>query len=215
MLKSIRIAIVEDHQLVLDGIKKIVEDDFEIVGTALDGREAVQLAIAQKPDVFLIDISLPGLNGLDAARQIKSESPDTKVIFVTVHAHLAYAKEAFEVGATGYVVKQAASSELLTAIRRAADGGFFVSPILSDKFGLSASAPGFEISKLFATLTTRQREVLQLVAEGKSRKEIAAILHISIKTVEFHKKQLMSALNLKTPAGLIRYALEQGLVPVS
>jgi DNA-binding NarL/FixJ family response regulator len=213
LTSTIRVGIVEDHRLVLDALCKLVESHYEVVGTASDGREAVLLANAKKPEILLMDITLPGLNGLDAARQIKQSNPDIKLIFVTVHMHQAYAKEAFDAGASGYVLKQAPSSELLEAIRSVSEGKFFVSSILAEKFRvpqLTSEASGLN---LFSSLTSRQREVLQMVAEGKSRKEIAETLHVSIKTVEFHKNQLKRALNLQTTADLIRYSLELGFIP--
>jgi DNA-binding NarL/FixJ family response regulator len=207
------VGIVEDHQLILDALCQIVEKDCDIVGTATNGRDAIALARDKRPNILLMDITLPGLNGLDATRQIKETNPDIKVIFVTVHMHVAYAKDAFEAGASGYVVKQSPASELLTAIQAVAEGKFFVSSLLAEKFKvpqLTTEAGGFS---LFSSLTSRQREVLQLVAEGKSRKEIAALLGVSIKTVEFHKNQLKRALNVQTTADLIRYGLEMGFIP--
>jgi DNA-binding NarL/FixJ family response regulator len=211
--KAVRVGIAEDHQLVLDVLCKIVEPEFEVVGTASNGRDAVMLAIEQRPDIMLMDITLPGLNGLDAARQIKQANPDVKVIFVTVHMHVAFAKEAFDAGASGYVLKQGPSSDLMLAVRAVSDGKFFVSALLAEKLQLPHAAVESATLNLFASLTARQREVLQLVAEGKSRKEIAQLLNVSIKTIEFHKNHLKRSLNVKTTAELIRYALEMGFIP--
>jgi DNA-binding NarL/FixJ family response regulator len=209
---AIRVVIAEDHQLVADGIRKLIEVECEVVGTATDGREAVTQATKFSPEIILLDIALPQLNGLDAARQIKRLNAAIKVIFVTVQMNRDYVREAFEVGASGYVLKQASSAELLTAIREVNCGRFFLSSLISQRYSLGALSPEVSPLKLFGSLTPRQREVLQLVAEGKSAKGIAADLKISVKTVEFHKKHLMQELNLKSSAEMIRYALEQHFV---
>lgn len=207
-----RVLIAEDHQLVLDGISRIIEGECEIVGTATTGRQIVELAAVTKPDVILLDIAMPSLNGIDAARQIKRAMPKVKIIFVTVQCNRDYVREAFEAGASGYVLKQAAASELVSAICEVQQGRFFLSSMISERF-LGHKPSGEENPlKLFSALTPRQREVLQLVAEGKSAKEIGFTLSISVKTVEFHKKHLMDELNLRTTAELIRYAVEKGLV---
>ncbi len=208
----IRVGIAEDHQLVIDGIRKVIEGECEVVGTATTGREAITLATDQSPDLMLMDIALPQLNGLDATRQIKRLNPKVRIIFVTVQMNRDYVREAFEAGASGYVVKQATSAELLNAIREVSSGRFFLSPLIAERFLVKKISPEVNPMKLFTSLTPRQREVLQLVAEGKSAKEIASTLYISVKTVEFHKKHLMEELNLKTSAELIRYAVEQGFV---
>jgi DNA-binding NarL/FixJ family response regulator len=208
----IRVGIAEDHQLVLEGIRKIIEEQCEVVGTATNGRDAITLAIDYSPEVMLMDIALPQLNGLDSTRQIKRVNPNIRVIFVTVQTNRDYVREAFEAGASGYVLKQAASAELFNAIYEVHVGRFYLSKILTDRFLENKLAPVVNPLKLFSSLTPRQREVLQLVAEGKSAKEIALNLYISVKTVEFHKKHLMEELNLRTSAELIRYAVEKGFV---
>jgi DNA-binding NarL/FixJ family response regulator len=208
----IRVAIAEDHLLVLDGIRKVIEEVCEVVGTAKNGRDAIKIAAEQSPEMMLIDIALPSLNGLDAARQIKRVNSSIRIIFVTIQMNRDYVREAFEAGASGYVLKQCASSELLTAIGEVAKGQFFLSSLIADRFLSGPPSPDDNPLKLFSALTRRQREVLQLVAEGKSAKEIASSLSISVKTVEFHKKHLMAELNLKSSADLIRYAVEKGFV---
>ena len=202
-----RLVIADDHVLLLDGLKRLLENDFDLVGTATDGYAAVNAAEALRPDVMLIDIGLPLLNGLEAARQVRRALPDTKIVFVTMQTERIYVEEAFRAGASGYVLKQAAGSELLRAIRIVLAGERYLSPRI-----------GIELDKLEAHpvnrrtvggLTARQREVLQLVAEGKSMKEIAWILRISVRTVEFHKQSLFQDLGVRTTAELIRYALDQ------
>ncbi len=207
-----RILMADDHLLLLEGLSKIVDVDCEIVGTATNGRELLSLAGELKPDVILLDITMPLLNGIEAARQIQQTDPQIKIIFVTMQLNRDYVREAFAAGASGYVLKQAAASELMTAIREVQQGLFFVSPMISERFLGYSPPPDQNPSKLFTSLTPRQREVLQLVAEGKSAKEIAALLCISVKTVEFHKKHLLEELNLRSTPELIRYAVEHGWV---
>lgn len=207
-----RILMADDHRLVLEGLSKIVGGDGEIVGTATNGRELVALAIQLEPDVILLDITMPLLNGIEAARQIRQADRHVKIIFVTMQMNRDYVREAFAAGASGYVLKQAAASELMTAIRDVQQGNFFISPMISERFLGYSPAPDQNPSKLFSSLTPRQRQVLQLVADGKSAKEIAAELFISVKTVEFHKKRLLEELNLRSTPELIRYAVEHGWV---
>ncbi len=207
-----RILIADDHLLVLEGLRRMLEAECEIAGTATNGRELVGLAGELNPDIILLDLTMPLLNGIEAARQIRVKNPKTKIIFVTMQMNRDYVREAFESGASGYVLKQAAASELTTAIRDVQTGRFFLSPMISERFLGHALPPDENPAKLFSALTARQREVLQLVAEGKSAKEIAALLFISVKTVEFHKKHLMEELNLRSSAELVRYAVEHGWV---
>jgi DNA-binding NarL/FixJ family response regulator len=206
------VVIADDHLLVLEGLKRVVENECCVIGSATNGRELVSLAAALNPDIVLLDVTMPLLNGIEAARQIKARNNKTKIIFVTMQLSREYIREAFEAGASGYVLKHAAASELGTAIRLVNLGEYFVSPTASERY-LGSDAPSSKNpALLFTALTPRQREVLQLVAEGKSAKEIAAILFISVKTVEFHKKRLMEELNLAGTAELVRYAVEQGWV---
>ena len=213
-MKKYRLLIADDHMLVLEGLKRILEADFDLVGMAENGRELLRLSEELKPDVILVDISMPMLNGIDATRQLLKHSPHAKVIFVTMHADSDYVAEAFRAGASGYLLKRSAASELVSAIQEVMKGRYYVTPLvtreaLSPLFG---GAP--EHRKLSSTLTSRQREVLQLVAEGSSVKEIAAILKVSAKTVEFHKSALMDRLGIHTTAELTRYAIEHGLVAI-
>ena len=206
------VVIAEDHQLVLEGLKRLIENECRIVGTASNGRELVAVADTMKPDIVLLDVAMPLLNGIEAARQIRLKSPRTKFIFVTMQLSREYIREAFEAGASGYVPKQAAPSELVNAIRQVHEGEFFLSPTASERFLGYQPPPDVNPSRLFSALTSRQREVLQLVAEGRSAKQIASLLFISVKTVEFHKKRLMEELNLGGTAELVRYAVEHGWV---
>jgi DNA-binding NarL/FixJ family response regulator len=213
-MKKTRLLIADDHTLVLEGLKRILESDFDLVGMAENGRELLRLAEEFKPDVVLVDISMPLLNGIDAAKQLLKLTPQPKVIFVTMHADSDYVAEAFRAGASGYLLKRSAATELVTAIQEVMKGRYYVTPLvtreaLSPLFG---GAP--EPRRLSSTLTSRQREVLQLVAEGRSVKEIASILQVSAKTVEFHKSALMDRLGIHTTAELTRYAIEHGLIAI-
>jgi DNA-binding NarL/FixJ family response regulator len=165
-----------------------------------------------KPDVILLDISMPVLNGIDAAHQLKTILPSAKLIFLTMHSDPDYVTEAFRAGAAGYLLKRAAASELLTAIREVLKGNHYVSPLVTRnalELLMNASKPG---GKLSDQLSPRKREVLQLIAEGRSRKEIATILSISVKTVEFHKAAITRELDLRTTADFTRYAIEHGMI---
>ncbi len=207
-----RVLIADDHQLFMEGLKRMIEAECEIAGTTTNGRELVAMARKLDPDLIFLDITMPLLNGIEAARQIKSENGRASIIFVTMHMSRDYVREAFEAGAAGYVLKQAAACELKAAIQEVWRGRFFLSPTISENFLGGPLPEGENPSKLFTALTPRQREVLQLVAEGKAAKEIASLLTISVKTVEFHKKHLMEQLNLRSSAELIRYAVEHGWV---
>lgn len=207
-----RILIADDHTLLLDGIRLMLEPEFELVGSVEDGHALLIAAQQLKPDIILLDISMPLLNGIDAAAQLSKSLPATKLIFVTMHAGAEFVVEAFRAGASGYLLKRAAASELVTAVRQVSKGFTYVSPLVArDAIDLMLASSRPE-GKIPGGLTMRQREILQLVAEGKSRKEIASVLHISVKTVEFHKAALMRELDLRSAAELTRYAIEHGLI---
>jgi DNA-binding NarL/FixJ family response regulator len=199
--------LADDHVLLLDGLKRLLENDFELVATATDGYAAVTAAESLRPDVMLIDIGLPLLNGLEVARQVRRMLPDTKILFVTMQTERIYVEEAFRAGGLGYVLKQAAGSELLHAIRTVLAGERYLSPRIGIQLDNIQAHPANR--RTVGGLTARQREVLQLVAEGKSMKEIAWIMRISVRTVEFHKQSLFQDLGIRTTAELIRYALDQ------
>ena len=207
-----RVLIADDHKLVVEGLAKILEGECQLVGVVGNGRDVVANVMQHNPEVVLLDVAMPLLNGIEAARQIKRERPDTKIIFVTMQLNRDYIREAFQAGACGYVAKQAAASELITAISEVQRGRFFLSPMISDRYLGRDLSPGESPAKLFTALTSRQRQVLQLVAEGKPAKEIAGLLFISVKTVEFHKRHLLDELKLRSTAELIRYAVEHGWV---
>jgi DNA-binding NarL/FixJ family response regulator len=207
-----RVLLGDDHTLVLDGFRKLLEDRCEVVGTAEDGRTLLRMAQELQPDIVTLDISMPQLNGVDAARKLKKILPRTKLIFVTMHADPAYVNEAFKAGASGYLLKRSAGSELLQAIQSVMDGQCYVTPLVAKGLVQSVITGGRPQVLKDTLLTARQREVLQLVAEGMTVKEIASALNLSPKTVEFHKSQIMTELDLHTTAELTKYALVHGLL---
>ncbi len=212
-MESIKILIADDHPMILEGIKRLLEEkDGEVIGTVEDGRALVEATRRLRPNLILVDISMPVLNGLEAARQIKQFDPACKIIFLTMHADPTYAREAFEAGGSGYLLKRSAATELQDAIRTVLGGGTYLTPLIDhEDLGLSRSGPPQGFHKI-GKLTPRQREVLQLLAEGHSTKEIASILTISMKTADFHKTKIRETLGLHTVAELTQYAVTHGLV---
>ena len=208
-----RLLIADDHKIFAEGLKRLLNADFDIVGVVADGRELVAAAEKLRPDVMVVDISMPMLNGIEAVRQIKKVHPEIKVVFLTMHPDVAYAVSAFKAGASGYVLKHSAPDELITAIRDGLKGRTYVTPLIAGKLlhsYESGSHSGTETDAA-SNLSSRQREVIQLLAEGHSAKEIAVILNISTRTVEYHKQQMMVDLGIKTSAELVRYAVKQGI----
>jgi DNA-binding NarL/FixJ family response regulator len=213
LMSRVRILLADDHTLFLEGLRRLLEQDFDIVGAVTNGRELIAAAEQLLPDVILLDISMPLLNGFDAARQLKQNGVRAKLLFVTMHAGADYVKEAFRVGASGYVLKQSAGAELVGAIHEVATGKYYLAPLASTESISSLINQNQPVSgRASGELTLRQREVLQLVAEGHAAKAIADLLSISQKTVEFHKASMMRQLGLRSSAELIRYAVSHGLV---
>lgn len=208
-----RVLIGDDHSLILEGIRSVLARDFEVVGVALNGRDLVSEAERLKPDAVLLDVTMPILNGMEAARQIKQAMPACRLVFVTQTSDRAYVQAALRIGASGYVLKQSVSSELVEALREVLSGRYYITPLVRRGIPEALFHPQQNPSELFGeALTPRQREVLQLIAEGKANKDIAAVLNISTKTVEFHKSALMGELGLRNTAELTRYAIEHGIV---
>jgi DNA-binding NarL/FixJ family response regulator len=207
-----RVLLADDHRVLSEGLKSLLQPYFDVVGIVSDGWELVAASTGLDPDVVVLDISMPSLNGIDAARQLRSASLRAKFVFLTMHREVVYATRALEAGASGFVLKHSAASELITAIQEAIKGGTYISPqiaselVVSFRRGVSASA------EALGELTPRQREVLQLVAEGRSAKEIAALLCISRRTAEFHKARLMESLGVQSMAELIQYAIRAGII---
>lgn len=206
-----RILLADDHTLVAEALKHLLQAEFEVLATVGDGRALLAAAAELQPDVVIVDIGMPLLNGLDAGEQIKKLRPATKVIFLTQNREPLMAAEAFRRHASGYVLKDAAASELVVAIRAALEGRWYASPAIAgaiaggDGEGSASTAGARELS-------VREREVLQLLAEGKAMKEVAGVLGISVRTVEFHKYRIMQLVGAKTNADLVHYAIKRGLV---
>jgi len=211
-MKRPRLLLADDHRIVFEGLRGILEPEFEIVGAVEDGRTLVAEAERLSPDVVVADISMPGLNGMDAARQIKKTDEGIKIVFLTMHSDVSYAAGAFDAGAAGFVLKHSAPQELITAIREAMQGHTYVTPMIAGDLIGSYQKGSLCQGESPVALSPRQREVLQLLAAGKSTKEAAAVLNISPRTAEFHKYRMMEQLKIKTSAELIQYALKHGLV---
>ncbi len=207
-----RVLLADDHKIVLDGLKGLLASEFLLCGTASDGIELVELAKREKPDVIVADISMPMLNGIDAVRKLREAGVDAKVVFLTMHPDVSYLSRALEAGASGYVLKHAAADELVMAIKDAVRGKTFISPQLRGAAVEDLLDETRRQGKQTLDLTPRQREVLQLLAEGKSAKEIGAILEISARTVETHKYKMMDDLGVKTTAQLVQHAVKLGLI---
>jgi DNA-binding NarL/FixJ family response regulator len=213
-----RLVLADDHALILHGIRRLLEPDFDIVGSVRDGRSLLKLVQDTQPDAVLLDISMPLLNGIDAARQLRKIMPQTRILFLTMHADPDYVIEAFRAGASGYLLKSSAEEELPSAIRAVLAGHIYVTHALPVELrSLPFENAGMRTA-VERGLSAREREVLQLVAEGRSAKEIAAILCLSVKTIEYHKYRMMKRLGLHTTAELATYAARKtllGLTPSS
>lgn len=216
-MEKIKVLLVDDHTVVRQGLRVLLEaeQDITIVGEAETGRQAVQLARKLAPDVIVMDIAMPNLNGLEATRQILKEAPASKILVLSSYADDEYVHQLTEAGAAGYLLKQTAATELIKAIREARKGNAFFSPSISKRLldhYREAFLKGVPVRKRTELLTSREAEVLQLIAEGKPNKQIASDLCISIKTVEKHRQQLMNKLNIHEVAGLTRYAIARGVI---
>jgi DNA-binding NarL/FixJ family response regulator len=205
-MSRIRVLIADDHALLLGAFEKLLATDFDVIAVASDGRAAVAEAGRLNPDVVVLDVAMPLLNGLEAGRQIKKQSADVKLVFITMNEDPDLAAEAFRAGASGYLLKRSAASELSTAIHEVMRGRSYVTPLITD--GLIGTLMHHGDQKGQRELTPRQREVLQLLAEGHTMKEIASLLNVSPRTVAFHKYQMFEQLGVKTTAELIQYALK-------
>jgi DNA-binding NarL/FixJ family response regulator len=207
-----RVLAADDHSIVLTGIRNLIEREYELVGQAMDGRSLVNEALRLRPDLVLLDIGMPLLNGIEAAKQIKRAWPEAKLLFVSMHANAMYLREAMRTGASGYVLKSSASEELLPAMKQALKGQIYISPAFGSEVLENFRHDAPTKPRAAAGLTGRQREVLQLIAEGHSNKEVAAILRVSVKTAEFHRARIMRQLGLYSSAELAAFAVREGLV---
>jgi len=213
-MKRPKILLADDHAVILDGLRSILEADFEIVGAVTDGRALVAACKKLRPDVVLCDITMPLLNGLEATRQIKKADPEAKIIFLTMHPDVAMAKEALRAGGSGYLVKHSPASEIVTAIDQVLRGRVYLSPLVTkellDSFMANVEGPG----ELPSPLSEREREVLQLVAEGQTHKQVAQTLGISVRTAQYHRYNIMRKLGLRTAPELTQYAIKHGIISV-
>jgi DNA-binding NarL/FixJ family response regulator len=206
-MKRIRLLIADDHVMFAQGLVSLLRDEFELLGTAGNGEELVEATLQLNPDVILVDISMPVLNGFDAVRRIRESGNEARIIFLTMHDDATLLSEAFRCGASGYILKQSAGEELANAIREVAHGNSYVSPLITDLPG-EPLPPHTQKT----TITPRQREVLELISRGLTMKEIASQLNISTRTAESHKYEMMQTLGVETTAELIRYSLRLGLI---
>jgi len=209
-----RVLLADDHRMVAEGLKALLTPAFDLVGVVEDGRALLREAAALAPDVVITDITMPGLSGIEALARLREEQPAIKVIVLTMHQDVAYARRALALGASGYVLKHAAPEELVLAINAALVGRTFLSPELTSALLQASGRDPKQAQDPVAAMTPRQREVLRLFAEGKTAKEIGAELGISARTVETHKYELMRTLGVKTSAELVHFAIRHGIVEI-
>lgn len=212
-----RILLADDHKLLIDGLRSVLDQqrDMEVVGVAKDGIEAAELAAKLKPEVILLDVSMPRMNGIDAARNILRDLPDIRIIMISMHADRKFIQESLRVGARGYILKESAAQEVIQAVGAVCKGELFFSRSVRDQVlrdYVDWIREGDAASQ--SPLSGREREVLQILAEGKSTKDVAALLNVSVKTIETHRKQIMDKLGLHSIAELTKYAIREGLTPL-
>jgi DNA-binding NarL/FixJ family response regulator len=211
-LSRVRVLLADDHRILAEGLRSLLVPEFDLIGVVEDGRAMVEAAKALKPDVIIADISMPQLNGIEALEEVRKFSPNVRVIFLTMHRDVAYARRALEAGAVGFVVKHAALDELVLAVRAAAQGRIFVTPALAGEVLRAMKHDPLETADPVASLTLRQREVLRLLVDGLTTKEIGSKLHISARTVEDHKYRMVESLGVKGNAELIHFAIKHGII---
>lgn len=215
-MSTVRILVADDHTIIRSGLRMLLERQpgFQVVGEAADGRQAVELARALRPDVAMLDIAMPNLNGIEAARQIAAELPKTSIVILSVHSDEAYVLKALKAGARGYLLKDSAESDILNAVRMVSAGKAFFSPAISkvlvEDYVRQLELRGMDDS--YDLLTTREREILQLLAEGRANRDIAALLNLSVYTVETHRSNILQKLNLHSLPELILYAVRKGVI---
>jgi len=208
------IVLADDHRLVREGLRRLLEErkDFRVIGEATNGQQAVEIAEAERPDLVLMDISMPGLSGIDATRRICKNGSATKVLILSMHDNRSFVEEVLRAGASGYVLKDAAASDLLRAVDAVRSGDSFLSPSITQQVVDAIANPGDRSAASLESLTERERQVLTLIAEGLSSKQIAGQLGVSLKTVESHRANLMDKLDIHKVSGLVRFAIRAGLV---
>ncbi len=210
-MNRIRVLLADDHRIVAEGLRRLLETEFELVGVVEDGRALLAAAQELKPDVIISDITMPELNGVEALEELKKTDSDVKLVFLTMHHNTAYARRALDAGALGYVLKHSATEELIMAVRAAFMGRTFVSPAIAGDLMQAMREGGDADQDPVRKLTLRQREILRLLVDGHSAKVIASRLEISARTVEFHKYSMMETLGVTSSAELIRFALQSGV----
>ncbi len=212
LVSRVRVLLADDHTMVAEGLKGLLTPEFDLIGMVEDGRAMVEAARVLKPDVIVADITMPHLNGIEALEEIEKFDPNVRIVFLTMHRDVSYARRALQAGAAGFVLKHSASKELVLAVHAAAQGRTFITSKIESEVlqALSQDAPG--ALDPVATLTLRQREILRLLAEGLSAKQIASRLDISPRTVEFHKYRMLESLGIKGNAELIHFAIKHGIV---
>jgi DNA-binding NarL/FixJ family response regulator len=210
-MQRTRVILADDHKLILDALKNLIEPEFQVVGTFGDGHALVEAAPELKPHVIVLDVGMPTMNGISAGQRLKQSMPNVKLIYLTMNQDPDLAAEAFRLGAKGYLLKSSAGSELVDALRAVVRGGSYVTPLMTEDV-LGSFVNHFKNLKSTSHLTLRQKEVLQLLAEGRSMKEAAYILNVSPRTVAFHKYTMMEHLHIKTSAELVQYALNTQLL---
>ena len=217
-MPHVRILLADDHTLVRQGLRKLLEErpDWEVVAEAADGREAVRLAEQHRPDVAIVDVAMPLLNGIEATRQITRRVPETRVLVLSMHADEAYVRQILQAGGTGYLLKDSADVDLLQAVSETSQGRSFFSPsiagVMLDTYRRQGDGGAGGAGDRFDTLSEREREVFQLIAEAKTNKEIAALMHVSPSTVETHRAHLMEKLDLHSAAEIVLYAVRRGVI---
>jgi DNA-binding NarL/FixJ family response regulator len=212
-MRRLRLLLGDDHALILDGIRSALQTRYDIIGQATDGKALVEAAERLRPDLVILDISMPVLNGIESAKRIKKSLPSTRLIFLSQHLNPAYLKQALKAGAAGYVLKSGATEELHTAINQVFQGETYITPSFGEDVIARLWNRSGEIDDQSEELTERQREILQLIVEGRGNKEIADILHLSVKTIEFHRARIMNKLGVRSAAELTKVALQQGIIP--
>jgi DNA-binding NarL/FixJ family response regulator len=211
-VSRVRILLADDHRMVAEGLKILLAEEFDLIGMVPDGRAMVDAAKQLKPDVIIADITMPHLNGIEALEEIEKFDPDVRVIFLTMHRDVAYARRALDAGAAGFVLKHSAPEELVLAVRAAVQGRTFITPTLASDVLQTLKRNPSQLQDPITTLTLRQREILRLLVDGLTAKQIASRLDISSRTVEFHKYRMLESLGLKGSADLIHFAVQHGMV---
>lgn len=213
-MRHVKIILVDDHKIIRQGIRALLEEhkNLIVIGEASDGAEAITLAEKLRPDLMLIDMMMPNLNGIDAAYQIHKYKPDIKIIFLTMHANPSYALRAFQAGAMGYVLKQGDFSEIIDCVNSVIEGRRYVSNDIADEVSYTLTSSGLYVDMFESPLSPREKEVLQLIVEGNSNRSIASKLTLSVRTVEAHRARIKAKLKASSQADLVRYAIQHGII---